>query len=68
MFFKHRVTDPGVTQAWCENIVLDSNLPLLALDEGKVVADLERVLRLEESVLRFLTILAEEDVVAVEAR
>lgn len=38
------------------------------LDEGKVVADLERVLRLEESVLRFLTILAEEDVVDVEAR
>ena len=38
MFFKHRVTDPGVTQAWCENIVLDTNLPLLALDEGKVVA------------------------------
>ena len=38
MFFKHRVTDPEITQAWCDNIVLDTNLPLLALDEGKVVA------------------------------
>jgi small subunit ribosomal protein S6 len=41
---------------------------LMFLDEGKVVADLERALRLEESVLRFLTILADEDVADVEAR
>lgn len=41
---------------------------LMFLDEGKVVADLERALRLEESVLRFLTILAEEEVADVEAR
>ena len=38
------------------------------LNDGKVVPDLERVLRLEESVLRFLTILADEDVADVEAR
>ncbi len=38
MFFKHRVTDPEVTEGWCSNITLESNLPLLALDEGKVVA------------------------------
>jgi len=41
---------------------------LMFLDEGRVVPDLERVLRLEESVLRFLTILAEEDVADIEAR
>ena len=41
---------------------------LMFLDEGTVVPDLERVLRLEESVLRFLTILAEEEVADVEAR
>ena len=35
---------------------------------GQVVPDLERVLRLDESVLRFLTILAEEEVADVEAR
>ncbi len=38
------------------------------LNDGKVVPDLERVLRLEESVLRFLTILANEEVMDVEAR
>ena len=41
---------------------------LMFLDGGTVVPDLERVLRLEESVLRFLTILAEEEVADVEAR
>ncbi|HIF91595.1 MAG TPA: 30S ribosomal protein S6 [Myxococcales bacterium] len=41
---------------------------LMFLDEGKVVADLERTLRLEESVLRFLTILADGDVADVDAR
>jgi small subunit ribosomal protein S6 len=41
---------------------------LMFLDEGRIVPDLERVLRLEESVLRFLTILAEEEVADVEAR
>lgn len=38
------------------------------LNDGSVVPDLERVLRLDESVLRFLTILAEEEVADIEAR
>jgi len=38
------------------------------LNDGQVVPDLERTLRLEESVLRFLTILADEDVADVEGR
>lgn len=38
------------------------------LDEGRSVEPLERVLRLEESVLRFLTVLKDEDVSDVEAR
>jgi small subunit ribosomal protein S6 len=41
---------------------------LMFLDEGQVVPDLERVLRLDESVLRFLTIQATEEVADVEAR
>ncbi len=38
------------------------------LDEGKVVPDLERTLRLEESVLRFMTVQVTEGVADVEAR
>ena len=38
------------------------------LDEGKVVPDLERTLRLEESVLRFMTVQVSEGVTDVEAR
>ena len=38
MFFKHRVTDPEVIKAWCENIELHSRLPLLAIHEGKIIA------------------------------
>ena len=38
MFFKRRVSDPEVIKSWCENIELNSRLPLLALHEGKVVA------------------------------
>lgn len=38
------------------------------LDEGKVIPDLERALRLEESVLRFLTILVTDEVEDIEAR
>lgn len=38
------------------------------LNDGKVVPDLERTLRLEESVLRFLTIQADEEVADVDAR
>jgi small subunit ribosomal protein S6 len=41
---------------------------LMFLDEGAVVPDLERTLRLEESVLRFLTILADDEVADVDAR
>ena len=38
------------------------------LDDGAVVPDIERALRLEESVLRFLTILVTEDVEDIEGR
>ena len=38
------------------------------LDDGAVVPDVERALRLEESVLRFLTILVTEEVEDIEAR
>ena len=38
------------------------------LDDGAVVPDVERALRLEESVLRFLTILVTEDVEDIEGR
>lgn len=38
------------------------------LDDGKVVSELERTLRLEESVLRFLSVRVEDDVADVEAR
>jgi len=38
------------------------------LDDGKVVPELERALRIEESVLRYLTILANEEVEDIEAR
>ena len=39
MFIKHRVTDPSVIRDWCQHIDLGRNLPLLALMDGKVVAD-----------------------------
>jgi small subunit ribosomal protein S6 len=38
------------------------------LDDGNVVDDLERTLRIEESVLRFLTVKVEEEVKDVESR
>ena len=38
------------------------------LDDGQVVKPLERIMRLDESVLRFLTIVVSEDVVDIEAR
>lgn len=41
---------------------------LMFLDGGKVVPDIERALRLEESVLRFLTIQSDAEVTDVEAR
>ena len=41
---------------------------LMFLDSGKVVPEVERVLRLDESILRFLTIQAAADVIDVEGR
>ena len=41
---------------------------LMFLDQGKVVPDLERSLRLDESILRFLTIQVATDVTNVEER
>ena len=41
---------------------------LMYLDNGKVVPDLERSLRLDESVLRFLTIQVATDVTDIEGR
>ena len=38
------------------------------LDEGKVVSELERSLRIEESVLRFMTVKVEDAVADIEAR
>lgn len=39
MFIKHRVTDREVIHDWCQNIDLGRNLPLLALNEGKILAE-----------------------------
>jgi GNAT superfamily N-acetyltransferase len=39
MFIKHRVTEPEVIRDWCRNIDLGRNLPLLALADGKIIAD-----------------------------
>ncbi len=41
---------------------------LMFLDSGKVVPEVERVLRLDESILRFLTIQAASDVTDIEGR
>ena len=38
------------------------------LDEGKVVRELERSLRIEESVLRFMTVKVEDEVADIAAR
>ncbi len=43
-------------------------LTIFYLDEGKVSAELERALRLDDSVLRYLTVLGNPNVVDVEAR
>jgi len=39
MFIKHRVTEIEVIRDWCRNIDLGRNLPLLAVTEGKIIAD-----------------------------
>jgi small subunit ribosomal protein S6 len=41
---------------------------LMYLDGGKVVPELERILRLDDSVLRFLTVQAKDAVLDIEAR
>jgi small subunit ribosomal protein S6 len=41
---------------------------LFFLDDGGVVPELERMLRLEESVLRYLTVMANEEVGDIDAR
>jgi ribosomal protein S18 acetylase RimI-like enzyme len=37
MFIKHRVTDSAVIQAWCQEIDLGRNLPLLARDANRII-------------------------------
>jgi GNAT superfamily N-acetyltransferase len=39
MFIMHRVTELGVIRDWCQNIDLGRNFPLLAIGDGKIVAD-----------------------------
>jgi len=39
MFIKHRVTEQSVIRDWCDNIDYGRNLPLLALTDGKIIAD-----------------------------
>ncbi len=39
MFIKHRVTDQAVIRDWCQNIDLGRNLPLVAMQGGKILGD-----------------------------
>ncbi|HEY0456075.1 MAG TPA: GNAT family N-acetyltransferase, partial [Verrucomicrobiae bacterium] len=39
MFIKHRVTEPEVIRDWCRNIDLGRNFPLLAVADGRILAD-----------------------------
>ena len=39
LFIKHRVDDPGIIADWCHNIDLGLILPLLAVTDGKIIAD-----------------------------
>jgi len=43
-------------------------MTLFYLDEGKVVREIERALRLDDAVLRYLTVLGNEDVEDIAAR
>jgi len=38
MFIKHRVTDPELIHIWCRHIDLGRNLPLLAIQDGQILA------------------------------
>jgi len=51
-----------------ENFQKGRYLMLQFLDEGSVVPNLERALRLDDSVLRFLTVQVSSEVVDIEAR
>jgi small subunit ribosomal protein S6 len=51
-----------------ENFQKGRYVTLYYLDEGRTGAEIERVLRLDDSVLRFLTVLANDEVSDVEAR
>jgi GNAT superfamily N-acetyltransferase len=39
MFIKHRVTELSVIHDWCQNIDLGRNLPLVAVQDGKILGD-----------------------------
>lgn len=39
MFVKSRLTDGSLFHEWCENIDYDRNLPLLMLQDGKVIGE-----------------------------
>jgi GNAT superfamily N-acetyltransferase len=39
LLFKHRVTEPEVIHDWCQRIDYGKILPLLAIADGKIVAD-----------------------------
>ena len=39
MFIKHRVIEPQVIRDWCQNIDLGRNLPLVAVQGGKILGD-----------------------------
>lgn len=39
MFIKHRVTELAVIHDWCQNIDLGRNLPLMAVQDGKILGD-----------------------------
>lgn len=38
MFIKHRVTEPEVIRSWCRDLDLGRHLPLLAEEEGRIIA------------------------------
>jgi len=39
LFIKHRVTDPNIIHEWCQKIDLGRILPLLAVQDGQIIAD-----------------------------
>ncbi len=51
-----------------QNFLKGHYLTLMYLDTGAVIPELERTLRLEDSVLRFLTVQVTDEVVDIEAR